>query len=468
VPGLFREHHGYWLARAIAPEIARLRRAGGIDLIDAHFGHPAGSGCVTIGRRFGLPVFVTLRGYEMHMEQHPAMRRRLGATLERAAGVIAVSRPLADLAVRLGAEPARVRLIPNGIDTSLFHPGDRKAARQALGIAADVHLILSIGYLSKRKRHEDVIAALGRLSRRAPRAELAILGGPSRVDPYRAGELESLAAHLGIGSRVHLVGAVEPTAVATWLQAADICTLPSSVAGCSNALIEALACGVPVVATPTGENPSFLGSPALGMLYGVGNVTALAEAIERLIRSAPDSRAISASVASRTWDRVATEIEDFFRRNFVKMDALLRAMRRHPRIASVLVHTGQHYDDQLSRALFEDLGIPAPDIQLAVGSASHATQTARIMERFEAVVEAQRPEVVLVVGDVNSTLACRWGSRSPTSRPAYVASTARCPRRSTASSPMRSATFSSSASRVGSSTWRRRASPARESSSPAT
>ena len=94
------------------------------------------------------------------------------------------------------------------------------------------------------------------------------------------------------------------------------------------------------------------------------------------------------------------------RPNFVKMDALLRAMRRHPRIASVLVHTGQHYDDQLSRALFEDLGIPAPDIQLAVGSASHATQTARIMERFEAVVEAQRPEVVLVVGDVNSTLAC--------------------------------------------------------------
>jgi glycosyltransferase involved in cell wall biosynthesis len=321
VPGLFREHHGYWLARAIAPEIARLRRAGGIDLIDAHFGHPAGSGCVTIGRRFGLPVFVTLRGYEMHMEQHPAMRRRLGATLERAAGVIAVSRPLADLAVRLGAEPARVRLIPNGIDTSLFHPGDRKAARQALGIAADVHLILSIGYLSKRKRHEDVIAALGRLSRRAPRAELAILGGPSRVDPYRAGELESLAAHLGIGSRVHLVGAVEPTAVATWLQAADVCTLPSSVAGCSNALIEALACGVPVVATPTGENPSFLGSPALGMLYGVGNVTALAEAIERLIRSAPDSRAISASVASRTWDRVATEVEDFFRRRLAAIEA---------------------------------------------------------------------------------------------------------------------------------------------------
>lgn len=70
------------------------------------------------------------------------------------------------------------------------------------------------------------------------------------------------------------------------------------------------------------------------------------------------------------------------------------------------MHTGQHYDDLMSLRFFEDLEIPEPDVNLAVGSASHAQQTARIMERFEPVLLDQRPDVVVVVGDVNSTLAC--------------------------------------------------------------
>src|SRR5688572_5918655 len=73
---------------------------------------------------------------------------------------------------------------------------------------------------------------------------------------------------------------------------------------------------------------------------------------------------------------------------------------------SVLVHTGQHYDAQMSDVFFTDLGMPMPKINLGIGSASHAVQTARIMEAFEPVIAAEKPDGVLVAGDVNSTIAC--------------------------------------------------------------
>jgi UDP-N-acetylglucosamine 2-epimerase (non-hydrolysing) len=94
------------------------------------------------------------------------------------------------------------------------------------------------------------------------------------------------------------------------------------------------------------------------------------------------------------------------RPNFVKIAPLLEAMARVPAIWSRLVHTGQHYDYAMSQAFFEDLAIPEPDFFLGVGSGTHADQTARVMLAFEKVLEGEQPDLVLVVGDVNSTLAC--------------------------------------------------------------
>lgn len=93
------------------------------------------------------------------------------------------------------------------------------------------------------------------------------------------------------------------------------------------------------------------------------------------------------------------------RPNFVKIAPLMREMRRHPSMIPALVHTGQHYDATMSDQFFTDLEIPLPDFNLGVGSASHAAQTAEVMKRLEPIIEVMRPEVVLVVGDVNSTLA---------------------------------------------------------------
>ncbi len=95
------------------------------------------------------------------------------------------------------------------------------------------------------------------------------------------------------------------------------------------------------------------------------------------------------------------------RPNFMKMAPILRALAAHqPPIPALLVHTGQHYDHGMSHQLFVDLGLPTPDINLEVGSGSHAVQTAEVMKRFEPVIDEHKPSCVLVVGDVNSTLAC--------------------------------------------------------------
>src|SRR5689334_18237878 len=95
------------------------------------------------------------------------------------------------------------------------------------------------------------------------------------------------------------------------------------------------------------------------------------------------------------------------RPNFMKVAPIVAAMKQRPaQFQPLVVHTGQHYDAAMSDSFFLDLNLPQPDVHLGVGSASHAAQTAAVMERFEPVVLQEKPDWVLVVGDVNSTLAC--------------------------------------------------------------
>lgn len=94
------------------------------------------------------------------------------------------------------------------------------------------------------------------------------------------------------------------------------------------------------------------------------------------------------------------------RPNFMKAGPLMAEYTKHEQIEAILVHTGQHYDEKMSNLFFHQLGIPKPDINLEIGSASHAVQTAETMKAFEPVLLRHKPDAVLVVGDVNSTIAC--------------------------------------------------------------
>lgn len=112
------------------------------------------------------------------------------------------------------------------------------------------------------------------------------------------------------------------------------------------------------------------------------------------------------------------------RPNFVKVapliDALQRARADHPGLEIKLVHTGQHYDERMSQSFFDELGLPRPDVDLGIGSGSHAEQTGRVIIAFEPLLVADRPDWVVVVGDVNSTLACALTAKKLGIRLAHV------------------------------------------------
>lgn len=94
------------------------------------------------------------------------------------------------------------------------------------------------------------------------------------------------------------------------------------------------------------------------------------------------------------------------RPNFMKVASLMRKMKENPNFEPILIHTGQHYDESMSKVFFQDLKLPAPDLYLGVGSGTHSEQTGKIMIKFEKVCFREKPDLVIVVGDVNSTIAC--------------------------------------------------------------
>jgi UDP-N-acetylglucosamine 2-epimerase (non-hydrolysing) len=108
------------------------------------------------------------------------------------------------------------------------------------------------------------------------------------------------------------------------------------------------------------------------------------------------------------------------RPNFMKIAPIVRALRADGRLAWKLVHTGQHYDREMNEVFFEELGIPPPDVRLGAGGGTHAEQSARIMLAYEALCSSERPDAVVVVGDVNSTLACSIVAKKLGIRVAHV------------------------------------------------
>ena len=114
----------------------------------------------------------------------------------------------------------------------------------------------------------------------------------------------------------------------------------------------------------------------------------------------------SASASKHSVNRPLIDLIAGARPNFMKIAPIVRALRADGRLRWRLVHTGQHYDREMNEVFFEELGIPKPDVRLDAGGGSHATQTAKIMISYEEICQNERPDAVMVVGDVNSTLAC--------------------------------------------------------------
>jgi glycosyltransferase involved in cell wall biosynthesis len=273
--------------------IRRLSSDGhAFDLIDAHFVYPDGVAAVWLGKWFRKPVVVTARGTDInYIPRFRLPRRMIQQALAKAAGIITVSQALKDATIQLGIAPDDVTVLRNGVDLERFRPMDRRQVRAELAI--DGVTLLSVGHLIERKGHDLVIRALAEL----PDCRLVIAGeGPERA------RLETLAAALGVASRVRLVGATQHDEMAKYYSAANVLVLASSREGWANVLLEAMACGTPVVASNIWGNPEVVGAPAAGRLMGERTPGGIVEGVRALLANPPDRKATRRYAENFSWD----------------------------------------------------------------------------------------------------------------------------------------------------------------------
>ncbi len=299
VPRLAHSTWGPLYAASIAPALLRFRRK--IDVVLGSWAYPDGFAAVIAAQLLGVPCVVKLHGSDINVITKLAGPRRLSAwALPRAACVVAVSRALADEVVALGVPRERVTIVMNGVDSELFHPRDRAAARAELGLPAGP-LVVYVGNLKEVKGVVDLPPAWAHVVRDLPDATLAIVGdGPLR------GAIEAAVAPLG--DRVRLVGAQPLAAIPTWMAAADVLVLPSHNEGTPNVVLEALSCGRRVVATAVGGIPDLLTSELLGALVPPRDPAALGAALVRALRTPYDPAQVARLGARGGWDASASAL----------------------------------------------------------------------------------------------------------------------------------------------------------------
>jgi glycosyltransferase involved in cell wall biosynthesis len=267
----------------------------GFDVIDAHYFYPDGVAAALLGRTLGLPVVITGRGTDLTLiPQNAAARRKIQWAAGEASAMITVCNDLRQRLVALGAKADRVMVLRNGVDLERFSPGDRDAARAALGLSR--RTLLSVGSLSARKGHHIIIEAM----RMLPDCELLIAGsGPMERD------LRGLAGRLDVAGRVRFLGEIPHPQLPRVYRAADVLILASAREGWANVLLEAMACGTPVVATNVNGTAEVVRAPEAGVLMTERSVPALVAALEQLHRNMPDRAATRRYACRFGWEPTA-------------------------------------------------------------------------------------------------------------------------------------------------------------------
>ena len=275
------------------------------DLIDAHYFYPDGVAAAKLKQWLKKPLVITARGTDINLiPQYSKPRKMILQAAEAADAIITVCAALKDALVDLGVDDRKVTVLRNGVDLQLFQPPrDREQLRQDLAMRGST--LLSVGHLIKRKGHDLVIKALVSL----PEYQLKIIGvGEEEL------ALKSLAKELGVESRVQFVGAIPQEELCQYYGAADALILASSREGWANVLLESMACGTPVVATPVWGTPEVVASPEAGVLSQDRSADALRDAVKNLFSDYPDRSATRNYAERFSWDATTQGQLDIFRR----------------------------------------------------------------------------------------------------------------------------------------------------------
>jgi len=304
VPGVAKCLDGVLYFLSLVPFVARLRRRFAFDLIDAHFTYPDGVAGVLLGRFFRCPVVITVRGnHDVRHAGYRFRRPQIRFALRAAERVVTVSGSLAAFAAALGVPADRIRVIPNGVDGTRFVPADRAAARASLGLPADRPILLAVGNLVEGKGHHRILDLLPGLVAERPDVLYVAVGG-APADGYRR-RLEDMIERHGLADHVRIVGPRPHDEIPRWMTAADLFCLATRAEGCCNAIMEALACGLPVVTTRVGGNAEVVRDGVDGLLVPFWSAEEFRAAIGTALDRQWDRARISARARGAGWRHIA-------------------------------------------------------------------------------------------------------------------------------------------------------------------
>lgn len=301
LPLISRPLNGWMAGRRLLPDI----RSFAPDLIFTIFLYPDGYAALQIGKALSIPVIAMGIGSDINSigDHLSAMHTR--KVVREVSFVVTVSDDLRKKAVAMGAPPEKTRTIVNGCDLSVFHVKDRFQARKQLHINPASEVVVYIGRMDVKKGLRELIEASASLRTHRPNLQVYLVGeGPDRS------AIESAILAKNAVGYIHALPACASDEVALWMAAADLVTLPSYMEGCPNVILEALACGRPVVATNVGGIPEIT-SDECGRLVPPRNPVELAHALTSVLDKTWNATVISAHW-SRSWTAVAAELLEIF------------------------------------------------------------------------------------------------------------------------------------------------------------
>ncbi|MEG3123018.1 glycosyltransferase [Sphingomonas sp. GB1N7] len=282
----------FLMAAALYRHIAELRREFDFDVIDSYYLYPDGVATALLAKWLDVPFAMTALGSDVtQIPDHAPARRMILSATAKAAAVTTVAGALRDELVEIGARPDNISVVLHGVDLDLFSPPvDRAALRDKLGMTAPT--VLCVGYLVDNKGIDLAIRAIARLSD----VRLMIAGtGPCEI------ALKALAESLGVRDRIDFLGHVDQDSLPELYGAADVVANCSAREGISNVLLEAMACGTPLVATPVWGSPEVVSRTEAGVLTADRSDAAIADGIAHLIASPPDRAKTRAYAETFNW-----------------------------------------------------------------------------------------------------------------------------------------------------------------------
>lgn len=297
--------HGLSMFLGSIRQISQRMRETSFDLIDAHYVYPDGFAAILLGQLFNKPVVVSARGSDINLfSEFTTIRPLIREVLSRADGLIAVSESLKSTMVKLGCVPDKVTVISNGVDSNKFQLRPQAEMRQLLGLPGSRPILLSVGKLTENKGFHILIEAVASLRENRPDVLLVIIGDGD----YRS-RLSRKIRDLGLEDNVRLVGTRPHDQLSAWYSAADLFCLASASEGCPNVVMEAMACGRPVIATWVAAQ--IVDTPMLGILVN-RTPEEFRHAMEQALSCDWDHASIVDRARSSSWEKVAQSVFGVF------------------------------------------------------------------------------------------------------------------------------------------------------------